>query len=738
MNPLITSASALREMASGLATSAIESTPRLFFVRYASSDVLLTTEDDAESPTIVIWREDFTRDPFVPNHLVESRREVLSRMASFAERAQLTPISLPRAWHQFKRSNLVSFFAVPRGDALATRWIAEHVSGNGGATVFWRATTAKNKTELEDFEAEALRLPGSIFDDQANALQELEARKSSQRDEADAEVYLPHRPVQDIRDHTFEGWLASASPDQLSFVNASTDRSIRLRGPAGSGKTLALTLKAVREVLNARSVGDQTRVLVVTHSWPLATQISNNIDMLGLGKLPEIETFPLLEIAEALAPRSVPDGDLYTVVGDDSFSGKQAQLDELLEILTDFVTTDWVTYRAGASASLRTRLDSSEPEQQLAMAWDLLIEFGSVIGAAGIFPGAGAEARYSQMPRSSWMLPLVGPGDHRVIFRIYERYMRSLEERHLVTTDQVLADFLGYLVSHAWNRGRKTLGYDLVFVDEFHLFSPLERQAIHYLTRDVSHYPRIFMALDPRQSPSEVYIGAASDDTQSGVVGVSDEDLGDVRNLELSSVHRFTPQILDLVKHIHHEFPTLSLGDDWAIDFSTVTSTKSDGAVPLLTHSGTQNAEENDIVRAIHDSYQNGRLALAIVDTKLWPRYSQLASTLAASGKFHVSVISARADIEDVGYRKKGIVVGAAEHLAGLQFETVLVAGLPSMHEGSPPYEQRRLLSLLYLAVSRAESEVRLFANDDNGGVAEVLRRAVEKGHLRQVRGSLA
>lgn len=737
MNPLITTPSALREMASGLATAAIESSPRLFFARYAHSDVLITIEDDASTPILVVWRDDYTRDPFVPDHLVDARREVLSRMASFAERAQITPLSLPRAWHQFKRNNLVSFFAVPRGDSLASRWIAEKTSGDGNATVFWRATTAKNKTELEDFEAEGALLPPTVFDDWATALQELDARQSSQRDEADAEVYLPHRSVQEVRDHSFEGWLASASPDQLSFINASTDRSIRLRGPAGSGKTLALTLKAVREVLAARSAGEQIRVLMLTHSWPLATQISNNIDMLGLGNMPEIETFPLLEIAEALAPRSVPDGELYTVVGQDSFSGKQAQLDELLETLTDFVATDWVTYRAGASVSLRSRLDSTEPEQQLAMAWDLLIEFGSVIGAAGIFPGAGAEIRYTQLQRSSWMLPLEGPGDHRVIFRLYERYMQSLEDRHLVTTDQVLADFLGYLVSHAWNRNRRTLGYDLVFVDEFHLFSPLERQAIHYLTRDVSHYPRIFMALDPQQSPSEVYIGAASDDTQSGV-NASEEDLGDVRNLELSSVHRFTPQILDLVKHIHHEFPTLALGDDWSIDFSNVTSTKSDGVLPVLTHSGTQVAEENDIVRAIHDVYQNGRLALAVVDSKLWPRYSQLASTLATSGRFHLSVLSARADIEDVGYRKRGIVVGAAEHLAGLQFETVIAAGLPSMHDGSPPYEQRRLLSLLYLAISRAESEVLLFANDENGGVADVLQRAVAKNRLRQVRGSLA
>jgi hypothetical protein len=248
-------------------------------------------------------------------------------------------------------------------------------------------------------------------------------------------------------------------------------------------------------------------------------------------------------------------------------------------------------------------------------------------------------------------------------------------------------------------------GYDLVFVDEFHLFSPLERQVLHYLTRDVVTYPRIFMAVAPRQSPSEAFIGTASDHTRSSTAMSGEHDFGDITNLELTTVHRFTPQILDLIKHVHHEFPTFDLGRDWDI--------------------------------AVRDLYRNGRLALAVVDMRQWQRFSELASRVEQSGKFHVSIISGRTDVEGLGYRRRGLVVGPAEYLAGLQFEAVLVGGVPDLHTAAPTAnEKTRILSLLYLALSRAEREIRVFVNEDDGGAAEVLLRAVANGLMESERGS--
>ncbi|MFY2789189.1 UvrD-helicase domain-containing protein [Rhodococcus sp. MALMAid1271] len=616
------------------------------------------------------------------------------------------------------------------------------MSPNDAADVtFWRTTTSDSKTDLASFgepPIEKVKFVDSAWNEGIEAAKRHFA-ESKRPEPADVEIRLPPLNEGTNKPQSYERWLDSISTDQKAFINAPTDKSIRLRGPAGSGKTLAITLKAVREALLYRDKAEPFRAIIVTHSWALASQISDSIDAMGVNYLTEIEVFPLLEIARSIAPGYVNDSRGYSVVGDDSLSGKQAQLDEIFDLLDEFIQGDWVTYRATVSSGLRDRFDSELETDRKALAWDLLIEFGSVIGAAAIFPGAGSELRYSQIQRAQWMLPITTKPDMRVVFHLYTKYMESLEARSLVTADQVLADFLSHLETHAWNRSRKSDGYDLVFVDEFHLFNPLERQVLHYLTRDVASYPRIFMALDPRQSPSEAFIGIAADDTMSASAVQNEDELGEVANFELTTVHRFSPQILQLVKHIHHEFPTYGLDHEWDIDFSKVESSQDAGPLPKVMTSATRSAEETDVYRAVQEVYMNGRVAIAVVDGRQWQRFSELASDIGKSAKYHVSSITGKSDIEGLGYRRKGVVVGPAEYLAGLQFDTVLVAGIPDFSSAlSTANERSRILSLLYLAISRAQQDVRIFVNEDDGGSPEVLIRASANGFTESEQGSLA
>ena len=54
------------------------------------------------------------------------------------------------------------------------------------------------------------------------------------------------------KDLTYSEWLHQLTPEQRSFVDSPPVHSIKVRGPAGSGKSLALELKALREVDCAR------------------------------------------------------------------------------------------------------------------------------------------------------------------------------------------------------------------------------------------------------------------------------------------------------------------------------------------------------------------------------------------------------------------------------------------------------------------------------------------------------
>jgi hypothetical protein len=549
VKPLVTTVRAIRELATGLSPDAVFSSPVLFEFETPNADYLMSADDGSDSQRLVLIRDANVKERYVPEQLSDVRREVLSRMASFAERARTRPLSLPRGWHQYKKGNLTSFFAVPSGAPRSTRWITEVLADDRADVVYWRTTTSERQVVLDEFEASKPPLLLDLEAEWAQAIEAgsrhfAEARRSESSPEVDIDLPALSQPL--TKGWSYERWLETVSDEQRAFIEAPTDKSIRLRGPAGSGKTLALTLKAVREVLRARDGGKKIRVLIATHSWALSAQITNSIDAMGLGFLGELDVLPLLATAQDMSPGYARDTVGFELIGQDSFSGKVAQLDEIRELLADFIKGDWVTYRAGVSAALRTRFDSPAEDDREALAWDLLNEFGSVIGAAAIFPGAGSELRYMQLQRASWMLPLTRE-DRHVVFLLYCNYMMNLEAMSLMTSDQVLADFLSHLETHAWNRLRKIEGYDFIFVDEFHLFSPLERHVLHYLTRDPTIYPRIFMALDPRQSPSEAFIGIAADKTWSPTSGSLDDGLGEVANFELKIVHRFTPQILGLI-----------------------------------------------------------------------------------------------------------------------------------------------------------------------------------------------
>jgi hypothetical protein len=728
----ITTPRALRELATGVTAESISGSAVLFAEQFGNMAVIVTAFDTIDSPRVLIESRGSDILSFIPRHLWNRRDEMLSRMASAADRARTFPVTFPRGWGLFKSDNLLSFFAVPREDERSTRWVAEIGAPRTSDLVFRKLTSASSEIDLTTYDASSFSPLPAIEGYWSRALDAAEAHFSRERRPvlADLEIDLPPLVPLPHRARSYEEWLQVVSADQRAFIEADTKQAIRLRGPAGSGKTLAVTLKAIREANQFYAEGSAERLLVVTHSWALAAQISDAIDLLSAGRTLNIDVLPLLEVAESILPSERRDTSGFALVGDDSYSGKLAQLRQIVEVLDDFRSGDWLTYRGRVGEDLRARIDANDDEARFALAWDLLIEFGSVIGASGIFPGAGSELRYLQHARAQWMLPLETANDMKVVFELYTRYMAALDDRSLMTSDQLLADFLSFLETHAWNRQRRTLGWDLVFVDEFHLFSPLEREVLHYLNRDVSAFPRVFMAFDPRQSPSQAFIGSAADDTRSGSPRLLDaESAENVRNLELTTVHRFTPEILELIKHIHLAFPTLDLGHDWDIDFGAVEAASESGPRPIAVTASTREGEEVDIFAAMQELYSRGRIALAVVDSRQWRRYDELATRISGSGKYHVSRITGRTDIEGTGYRNKGLVVGQAEYLAGLQFETVLVAGIPSLVPGSTgANDKTRVLSALYLAISRAEKQVRLFSNEEDGGLSPVIESAMSRG----------
>jgi hypothetical protein len=702
---------------------------------------VLHHQDDIDSRRLII-AADLSRSS-LPAEIPVHEHYLLERLAAFFERSSTPPLLLPMQWGQYKHNDLIAFFACPR-DRIpdAPRWIAQMLSGPEPDVCMWLLTSSSKRTDLADFTPPRDVYP-PVVEHWRTAIEAVEtARAASPPLIHDAaELDLLDADFSDvIQDLSFSGWMGKVTDQQRAFILQAPDHSIRLRGPAGSGKTLTLALKAIRETVEARNQGTPIRVLFVTHSWGLAAEVDDNISRLSeWGPLDEITVLPLLAVAEDLLPAERWDSDLK-LIGEDSLSGKTAQLQEIEEILEDFLRGDWITFRDEVSESLRERLESADSTDIRAFAWDCLIEFGCVLGADGIFPGVNAEARYLRLSRDPWMMPLEAEADRRLVFYLYETYIAQLLTTGRLTSDQLVNDFLNYLETFTWNVKREKKGYDLIFVDEFHLFNVQERQLLRYLAPSASDYPRILMALDPRQSPWEVYTGLGGANPTSAPTRPDDE-FGTVSSVDLPTVHRFSPEILDLVKHLHWEFPNLDLGTDWAVDFSKVSSSADHGAIPRLVRTGSQQAEVVEIYKTLKDlrsgDSNRWQIAIAVIDQDQFGVYRSVADGLSNTMKIKVNIIESREDIEVLQYRRRGLVIGPAEYLAGLQFDAVLVAGLPEVPSGAnQSYRRRRFLSLLYLALTRASRDVAIFVNDDHGGVPDVLAKARDRKRVDFIQGA--
>lgn len=694
---------------------------------------LIYAEDDIETERLIIIRNE-RGETLLPAELAGASAASIERILSLYQRSQVFPLVLPRGWRQYKHDNMVAFSAASNAEGSA-RWIAEIRPQGSDDLAMWRITTSAEQERLEHFTSPGTQYHDAVVGWRAAYRGAMAALQGPVINQGATDIELEGLARDDIaKNRRLSAWIPELTPKQLEFFEAPTSKAIRLRGPAGSGKTLTMALKAVHTAQEAIDRQDSNfRALFATHSWSLAGEVDELVGRLSeYGNLESITVLPLVSVAQLIIPEGMTAKGLQ-LIGDDSLSGKRLQLGQIEEVIDEFRESDWLTFKQDTSAELSSRVESRNPDDARSFAWDCLIEFGCVLGAEQIFPGYNSEARYLKLPRTPWMMPLNGDADKRVVFALYSMFWRALQERRLITPDQLLNDLLNYLETFAWNHRRTTEGYDLIFVDEFHLFNTQEREVVRYLTKDVVEYPKILMASDPRQSPWEVFAA----ETARTFLEAPAEGLEDIRTVDMRTVHRASPQVLGLVKYIDEHFPTSDLAADWDMSLADAESAREIGPIPVL-HLFDSHPEEEIAVfstlEAVYASRQSrgGGLAIAVVNEDRYPAYMALSDRISTSGKFRVHHITSREETLSTKLRSRSVVMGPAEYLAGLQFDTVFVVGLPDLSPGlaNQSYRRRRSLSLLYLAVSRAERDLRIFANHDDGGVPEILLKAKDKGLL--------
>lgn len=662
------------------------------------------------------------------------KKTVLERVHRAAIVAASPPVSLPHDWHAFHHKNLFSFFGTPRGKgSKLNRWTVENRPLGSADVLFWRLSDNDHLIALQDFRRNYARYEDAVvFWDEALA----EARSRFAQDPRSANVVPPMVALTATFDATSRGrtyseWLPHLSPDQLRFLEKAPP--VKLRGPAGTGKTLCLLLKAIREVTEARKRGKELRVLFLTHSWAMETQVDQLLRTIDEDDaMKNIDVFPLFSVGSMLLDASLPTG--LMPLGEDSHSGKQEQLTRVRDVLRCAVASDWPPYRNRTRPEFAriVESDSGSDEHRL-FAWEVLNEFACVLGPEGLVPGSrDAKREYRELARAPWMMSLETDAEKDFVLGLYGDYVNGLRRDNLISSDQVINDFVKDLEKSQWQYRRATAGYDLIIVDELHLFNEQERRALHLLTRDPVTYPKMFMALDPRQSAEIVYTGVAGRSITRDGAARGGQALSDVEQLSLTRVHRFGREVLSLLRHINRSWPQLDLGDDWELDLDQIQSDGPSAEVPRLYRHRDANDEAAAALRAARtwsNRADGGRVAIVLVERDALEPYQQMATE---SDVGRVNTLGSRDDLASLQYEKRTIVLGAAEYVAGLQFDTVIVTGLPRRRRHESWAQTRQLLSQLYLAISRASGHVEIHINSANGSLPDVLETAIQAGALQE------
>jgi hypothetical protein len=561
----------------------------------------------------------------------------------------------------------------------------------------------------------------------------------------DAGIVLTQRlPQGFLQGGTLDVWYQSRlTKEQREFVDKGHDNPVRLRGAAGTGKTLSLVIKFLRDGSLAEKNRTPIKFGFLTHSKgsvDFVNAICESLDPLGLtlgaANYAKLEIRTLYDLASEYL--HLADSELSPLELDGR-KGRNDQKELIAESLQKMWDSSVIRARfSKINSNLLSRWNHSDHEHKLLIE-DIANEFASVIDAEGIKHGTEKAEKYakSDSRRPAWLMELSTELDRRFILEVHNKYCDLLAEMNSLSIDQMIADLDSYLDTNRWSMIRDRMGYDALFVDELHLFTAIERQSLHKLIRFKKEglqpsRPAIFMAYDIKQSPTDSFTNYHSPDGSlfSASTQLQNSDL-----VKLDKIFRYTPEIAEFLRDIDASFPAIDIPGEW--DAYVGDAQLPQGSKPTLKVYDT----EKDLMRAVFETAHDiarritgggRRVAVLCISEEMFDTYSSVAKGQYPN-KF--ITISGREPSSEFRYAGKRFIFSMPEYVAGLQFDTVLLihADVADAPIGAGIGVRRRFISSVYLGASRAENTLTLHVCSSRGGPSDILNMSLERGNLIEI-----
>ncbi len=674
---------------------------------------------------------------------LESREEAFGRLIRCTSRIiSGRTRSIPNKWRPYHLKSLLAFQAdrfsrsVDGGKTNAGRIILEHTQSTG-LRVFAFLLDRDGVRDLssilpprELMQAAIEHIPAAL------ALYEEAAPNGSFGNAVTLDNQLPSKASDFF---TTEEWYDSRLTfAQRKFVDHPLTTSVRLVGPAGTGKTVALVVKCIKEIKKSLSENSNKRFLFLTHANDTASAVEDLIQVMepdsGLEFLASDSPLITVTTLYGLADEQMR----YDLAGIRPFSidgheGKSFQAYVLNETIEEYKNGNWIIYQGSCSAPFSQYMSSSpDSGERRFFLWELLNEFACVLDAEGMRSSSARRAQYLTERRKVWMLQLATKEEREVVLDLYDDFRSKLRINKVIGGDQMVTDYLNHLDSFKWEATREDQGYDAVFVDELHLFNRQERMVFRHLLRSPIETPIVFMAYDAKQSPRDTFLKLPSVESKQLDLW-KDAKLGKVEKIELVDVFRYTPQITRALSCIDEQFPGQNLDDDWP-QYAGISQIE-DGMVPTICNLESINAVYSIVFKRAKTAQKalgrGGRVAVLCASNELFLKYLDFT----AYRNDFVSITS-RDDASGITKSVRKFIFSMPEYVAGLQFDTVYLIDVNKNEIPEGPYSTaatRKFIAQIYLGASRAERVLELYSSDEHGGISSTVSRAVLAGAIHPV-----
>ena len=532
---------------------------------------------------------------------------------------------------------------------------------------------------------------------------------------------------------SYEKWMPYLSKAQQQFVQRSCVGSERLEGAAGTGKTLSLILRSLYLCIEAQKKNVPLKILFLCHSISSRNGLKLKIE--SISPIPNIltsecspqsiELTTLQEWCTTYLGNSIGQAELLDA---DAQECKELQYRFIADTFSECKKRDYPTYKHLCSENFQKFLE----EENLSIIIDL-IESEISITIKG--RASGDLETYKKLPRLEGSLPLCNEGDFNFVYLIYEKYQDMLIELGYFDNDDISLSSALQLASPIWKRRRANLGYDILVIDEVHLFSYNELAIFHFLSKNEKDN-RIIYAVDKTQAVGD----------RGLTKEILNESLQIVSHDEISykTVFRSSPQIIDLAFSILTSGADMFLNFENPLDKINYSFTDSEERKSIFPKYVLLPTDELMIEYAFKEvdqltkqlNIKRDSILLVSVDMEIHKKLSQYIKDRNKPCEF----LQRRGDYNTIiqAQQKNRYVLGFIDYIGGLEFDAVIIIGVDKSRVPQYSNDERIIYqnyewhNRMYVATTRAKYTVVIIGNK-SCQPSTLLQNAIDNGRLNLI-----